>query len=1111
MSDSQLSQVDRLRRSLEVLEAQRENLGRKAIDPAIFALEQQIAAYDISQRVIEDQDEERLIVTILFTDIIGSSAIAARLDPEDWRAVVAAVHTMAGKKVQEYGGTVIQYLGDGLLALFGVQRSSERDPENAVRAALEIQASIPTLESDVPVQLRVGINTGLVVVGELGSDAKLELTASGDAMNLADRIQKASPPGGVLISQTTYRHVRGVFEMTQQVPIAIKGRSHSLQTYLVSDYKILPYRIATRGVTGVETQTVGREIETGELQAAYQEAIEMRKVVWAQLVGSPGIGKSRLLFDYLEILETQHGEATFLWTFSTEGDLNDPYALIRRMWFNYLQIPEDASLSVAEELWIEGIKSILGENSKEAAHALGLLLGLPFNESPYIGAMRKDPMQLKNRSITVGRNLLNQLRRTGSLIITIEDLHWTDPSSWDYLTNVFLDLPSRENGEFIFASARPEWKPTEALLSHPGYRQIDLLPLNEAASNILATDLLQRVDLIPEKILDLIAIRSEGVPYYAEEIVNWFLDQGILDRRNDPWQFISTVFESSPFPATLQHLLQTRLTSLSKNKRSVLQCGAVFGRNFWESGIRALGANTEPEIFEDLQKRGLIETPRTPSFESEHEWRFQHDLMREAVYESILKRTRPDLHREAGDWLECQAIRTGRTDELSGRIGEHAEQAGRASAAADWYIRAGRGARNRGALPESLAFFEQSLKLLSDDDGGRRWHVLLDISEVLGILSEPELRKETDTVILELANKSGDQYKIAEANYRRGSHLESLGDPRAALDYFEIALEASKLAQEQTLEASISALMVVCYSRLGEMTKAERYTEKALELSQRVDDENARARILANASVYYGESGEIAKAAKLEEQQIKICHNLGDRFGQAMGLGNVGYHYLQLGLFEKGVVALERALELNEAFGALRPYSYNILNLGLALWRKGESRNAVQLIESAHSGFEAHGDVFGIGVLHSYKAMAMEHIGDLEGASTLYKEGKAIFERIGLHGFAHDALAGLARCAMKEGDYKEARTHVTELNSYLNMHEAKNMEFPIWAFQTCASMYIDIGDEEKSHKAIKRGYGELMSRADKISDPEWRESFLVNVQENCELIKMWEQIPEYPA
>ena len=1103
MSDPQLSQLDRLRRSMTVLESQRAALGDEALDQALFALEYQIAA-------LEDQPpgqaEDRRIVTILYNDIVGSSDIAAKLDPEDWREAVVAVHSMAGKLIQEQQGNIVQYLGDGLLALFGAHLSSERDPERAIRAALTIQENIHSLAVDLPLQLRVGVHTGLVVMGEMGSDAKREFTASGESMHFAARLQEAAPPGGVLISHSTYNHVRGLFDVTLQSPFTPKGRSTPQQTYLVHQVKARPYQIASRGVLGVETPMVGREAESSRLQRAYQDALKDKSMLWAQLVGKPGVGKSRLMAEIVEALELQPHESNQLTAFALEGDAKQPFALVRRMWFDRFQIPEDAARAKAEELWEAGIQSLLGQDSEEPAHALGLLLGLPFEASPHIGAMRQDPLQIKGRAFAVSRLLIDHLRSARSLVIAIEDLHWADPSSWEYLTQVVIGHEHGNEGAFILATARPEWQPPDALFGHPGYVQIDLQPLDEGASYLLAAELLQRVELVPESVLELIAERSEGVPYFAEEIVNWFIDQGILDRDSDPWRFISTRFDQTPLPPTLQHLLYTRLNALNKTQRAVLQRGAVFGRNFWEGGLGAMGLSPDEEVLVQLQQRGFVEAQHTSSFEGDREWRFQHNLMRDVAYESVLKRQRPELHKAAGVWLEAQALGADRLDEWSGRIGEHIEHGGEISSAADWYLRAGKHSKSRGALVEAREFFDRTLELLPADDRERRWQALLDHDEVLVALGDSENRKDELVSLLHLAEELEEPTRLAEVYYRQAVLFENTGDDQKALEVSQSALRAARKVGNQTLEMLVLPLILVCHTRLGELKVASAIADELLSRSEGLEDESVLARILTNVAVYFAETGDIGKAVELGERQIEINHRLGDRVGEAIGLGNVGYNYLQLGQFEKGRAALEQSLKLNEALGARRVRAYNLLNLGLCSWRSDDTDSAQQLLEQALPEFEAIGDAFGRGASLSYMALALEHEGDLKGATQYFTEAREILTEVGMRGFEFDTIAGLARCSLNHDLRDESQKYVTELWDYLSHDNVKGMEFPVWAYETCATVFEALGDDKKSQASIEAGHQVVMTHANKISSAELRKSYLEMIPEHRAMVEMSNRI-----
>ena len=439
MAETLQSQIDKLHLSIKNLEGQRGILGDDTVNTAVAALKIQLAALEQQSAAQSAPAEDRRMVTILFTDMVGSTSMAEKLDPEEWRRIVARTHSAIGDAITAHHGTIGQYLGDGLLAFFGARSASEADPENAIRAALDAQSAVTALLSEDKVQLRVGIHTGLVVVGELGAEAHKEFTASGDAMNLAARLQSAAPPGSVLISLDTYRYVRGVFDVTVRPPLTVKGKSEPIQTFLVRRAKPRPFRSVTRGVAGVETRTIGREMEIESLRSAYLRAFEGHGTVWAQQVGVLGIGKSRLVSDMNDWLELREETYRLLRGRAFPDDARAPFALVRRMWFDRFQIAEDAPLEQAEKKWVERFKELSGtEDCEEAAHALGLLVGLRFENSPYLKGMRNDPAQVKGRALVVSRELLQAVRLQSPVVVLLEDLQWTDQASWDYLVEVLL-------------------------------------------------------------------------------------------------------------------------------------------------------------------------------------------------------------------------------------------------------------------------------------------------------------------------------------------------------------------------------------------------------------------------------------------------------------------------------------------------------------------------------------------------------------------------------------------------------------------------------------------------------------------------------------------------
>ncbi|MGB8645873.1 MAG: adenylate/guanylate cyclase domain-containing protein [Anaerolineae bacterium] len=872
MSDPTETQITQLEKVIAALESQRAILGDSAVDTARVSLQQQITLLQAQLAVapIPTPTEERRLITILFSDVVGSTTIAERLDPEEWHQVITRVHARLSEIITRHGGMVAQYLGDGLLALFGLPVASESDPENAIRAALEIQgsrnldldlknlgsrdgnqprgelpatdATTPTRRSPLPnpvLQLRIGIHTGLVITGEIGGDIHREFTAIGDPINLAARLQSAAPPGGILISHDTFNQVRGLFELEPQSPLTIKDKTENVQTYLVHSVRPHPFQNVSRGVTGIQTHTVGREDEFKALQNAYLDAYENRGVVWTQIIGELGIGKSRLLEDLSAWLESRRERLLIFRGRSFPGETIHPYTMVRRLWFDYLQIPEDTPRDLAEVKWIDQFRVMSGIQDPETAYVVGLLLGLSFQGHPHINPILGDPLQIKGRANAISRDLLGQMREQATVVILLEDVHWTDASSWEWLVQVLLNSSQvsrpHKHGLFVLATGRPDMDVPAELVRHAPrsssadndlakrppaphdplrYVPIALAPLADTPARELARNLVASIDGITNEVIEMLVERSEGVPYFAEEMVNWFIDHNIVDTTFTPWRFMPDRLSESPLPSSLQHLLLTRLWALSDVERLVLQHGAVFGRHFWSGGVEALGTPESNSILGQLQPRGMIHVEPVSSFAGDTEWSFPHTLLRDVAYESILKRERPHLHLAAAQWLAGQAQQSGLVNDFAGSIAEHYERAGEWISAVDWYLQAGDQARASSALAEARRLYDRAYKLVPADERERRARTLLGRITIADMQGNMPAQQADIQALLLIAEVIDDDGWRAQARYRQCMHAWKTGNYPGVIVAGDMAIAAAERAgrvdikvQAMAYRASAQALM----------------------------------------------------------------------------------------------------------------------------------------------------------------------------------------------------------------------------------------------------------------------------------------------------------------
>jgi class 3 adenylate cyclase/tetratricopeptide (TPR) repeat protein len=1121
MAESIQLQIEKVRQSITVLEAQRSVLGNETVDIALAALKQQLTVLEHQALKEATPIEERCMMTILFIDMIGSTTMAEKLDPEEWRQIVSQLHTTLGTAVTAHHGSVAQYLGDGILAFFGSKQASEHDPEDAIRAALDAHSALTNLPQFENVQIRAGIHSGLVVVGELGDASHKEFTASGDAVNLAARLQSAAPPGGTLISHDTYRNVRGVFDMTPRLPLTVKGKGEPLQTYLVRRAKPRPFRSVTRGVAGVETRTIGREAEMQTLQQAYLRAFEGHGMVWAQLLSDPGLGKSRLLVDMTDWLDLRDETFRLLRARAFPDDANQTFALVRRIWFDRFQIAEDAPLENAETKWVERFTEFYGQKDcEEAAHALGLLVGLTFKNSPYIKSMRNDPIQVKGRALVVSRDLIKSVRQHYPVVVLLEDLQWTDSASWEYLTEVFLSRSGSEhlNGLFLLAAARPEWQPPNELdtlfkssslndhISENCGVLINLDPLTDQSTRELGMEIFQRVEDVPASVIDLLVKRSEGVPYFTEEIVNWFIDHEILDTRNEPWRFITEKLKSQPLPATLQHLLLTRLSSLSQPERTALQRGAIFGRRFWTGGIEALGVPSGEETLGHLQPRGFIEAQPESSFQGDTEWSFHHNLLQEVSYESVLKRERSELHNVAAGWLENQARQAGRLDEFAGLLGDHCERAGELSAAVDWYLLAGRRAMHQGAPRAAKGFYTQALDLLPPVDKERRWLALLGREEANSVISDAEPWKADTTTLLELARTFEDDNYLAEAYLRQATFFTRIGDDRFTGPPAHEALAAARRCGNKAMEAKALSLVAMAseITRDGIAT-GKQNIEEALLLARHLNDESVLSVVLFRAAYCYSAIGDFATCIALQLEQVELDHHNGNRTWEAWGLGNLGSFYIRMGLYKQGRPMIEKSRMINESLGARRTLAYNYISLGEIYWKTGDMRKARQMQELALKEISLSEDTWGKIQIFIASGIVLLKMGDVPGAQRRYSEAYELSASIEADHLRCESAAGLAACAAMQGQLEEARKYVSDAWGYLKEHDLVGSENPTITYLYCAEVFDTLGDKKNFQAVLTSGHQALMDMVDKINIPEWRQSFLENESENRALMELWER------
>ena len=559
---------------------------------------------------------ERKPVTALFADVVGSTTLAERMDPEDWTQLVNEAFELMSQAVYRYEGTIAQLQGDAMLAFFGAPVAHEDDPERAILAALDMVAAIEEFarqlkaSHDFDFRIRAGLNTGPVVVGNVGNDLRYGYTALGDAMNVAARMQAAADPGSVVVTDATLRLAAGGFEVEDLGQIAVKGKSEPVHAYRVIAQRTVPGRRRGLERVGLDSPMVGRDEQLEKLRSLFAISAAGRGRV-CFLVGEPGIGKSRLLAEFRRAAEAgpasdeaQDGQSV------TDGSRpawvegrcvsygrNLPYHLLIDVVRSILGIPFVATEEDARAALDRQLSELVGTGEAgDIAPYLAHLLDLPLRPDETDRA-RIEPDVMQGRYVASLVRLLRALASRGPIVMVAEDLHWADPASVEVLKQL---LPlAAQLPVLVIAATRAETDTAGwALLAQArelfgeALTEIRLDPLSEAESRDLVAHLLE-IESLPGAVRDLILARAEGNPFFVEEVVRMLIERGVIERRDDRWVANAEV-GSVEIPETLHGLLLARIDQLPDDAKRSLRVAAVIGRQFPVRVLeRVLGARGE--------------------------------------------------------------------------------------------------------------------------------------------------------------------------------------------------------------------------------------------------------------------------------------------------------------------------------------------------------------------------------------------------------------------------------------------------------------------------------------------------------------------------------------
>jgi class 3 adenylate cyclase/tetratricopeptide (TPR) repeat protein len=846
--------------------------------PAAYTPEH-LAARILRSRTALEGEHKR--VTVVFCDIVESSTLAARLGDEAMHDLLGRFFELALREVHRYEGTINQFLGDGFMALFGAPLALEHHERQAALAAVAVRDRVQRELGGAGVTLRLGIHTGLVVVGKIGDNLRMDYTAVGDTTNVAARLQALAERGGILMSAATLERADDVVESTARGPIALRGRAEPLHVHEITGARTgrRPARLRPLSVF------VGRTHEMGELYEALEHATQSRGQA-VSLIGEPGIGKSRLLIEFRRTLAERDVRCVEGACLSYGSAI--PYLPILDLLRAAFGIDENDTPEVVAAKAARGADDLEVDRAAMVPYVLHLL-GLKEGTSSLEAV---SPEAIKSRTSEMLRQLVLRASRRRPLVVIVEDLHWIDRASEEFLGDLVDVLPAA--AILFLATYRPGYQPPWLQRSYVTQIALRRLADRDALALVRHAAADGHVEIDAERIV----ARGEGNPLFLEELIHAV--------RRAPGG-------AGTIPDTLLGVLTARVDRLSDDAKELLQVAAVIGGAFSPALLGRLVSRpetVESRLRELTQLEFLCQLTAGP----EPEYEFKHALTRDAVYQSLLERRRRAVHRAVGEALERQY--ESRIGEMVELLAYHFDLADDGDRAVDYAIRAAERAQRRWANAEALAFFQRAVQRLatlpeSPQNLLRRIDAVTKQSEVLFALGRHREHVGVLEGMRDIVERAADPPRKATWHYWLG-FLQSLtgGRPEAAIAHCRTASELAERAGLPTIRAYADTGLAQAYVIAGRLRPALAAGERALELFERQGDAWWASRALSQLSPAANYLGEWQRGLRYCQRAMELGAMLNDLRLKVSGLVRTASTHVHRGDWQTALERCDDALAL---------------------------------------------------------------------------------------------------------------------------------------------------------------------------------------------------------
>ena len=1007
---------------------------------------------------------ERRQLTVMFCDLADSAALSDSLDPEEFHNVIQQYQIACAEVITRYGGHIAQYLGDGILVYFCYPRAHEDDPRRAVYSALGCLDAIKTLNKEfttkgIELNIRIGIHTGLVVTGEIGTGEQREQLALGKTPNIAARLQNLATENSIFITETTLSLIEGFFETVFQGQHKLKGINTPIDVYQVTRENDARDRIDVALRLGGLLPIVGRENEMEQLSRLWTKATNGDGQV-VLLKGEGGVGKSRLMQAFIEQLNNSnhHYLCANGMAFSETSILRPIIGMLQHM-FSFA----DNDSAIVRFNKVEKLLTKYEFKLKDYVPLISSLLNLPLTDNYLEPAL--SPEIKKRKTLEMVFELIQKLSQERPLLFVVEDLHWLDPSTLEFLD--MLVLQEQTHKIFIFLTCRPDF-------SIPWYSRSNLVQFN--LTHLNKSEIVSMVDRItngralPKILLDEIVAKTDGIPLFIEELTKMVVNSDIVSEYDEHYELTGELSELS-IPSTLQDLLNARLDNLGAAKK-IAQLASVIGREFSFDMLLAISNFDEEDIYKCIEQLIDAELISQRGLGIQSVYIFKHALIHDAAMSSILKKNRQTFHKNLAFVLEERYPEV--IKERPEYIAHHYTEAGLLEKAIDWWLLAEQDALKKSANVEAISHFKRGMALLkklpvTKDNTLRELRLCASVGAAY-CATTGYASQEVETVFLrasELLNRTGDipeQFPILWGQY---AFYVVRGELDEAKEHAQAMLAAAENKYNRLMQLEATVALGLTHYFIGDVIVAYSYMEKAAQLDS-LDRDRTFTYICGQDSsvgnlVYMALTlwlmGELDQALDKSGEAISLARKLEHPFSLAYALNFSAWLHYMLRKTDSAEILANEVISLSLEQG----FFWVTLGSVILGWTKvsaGDSDQGLTMMETGLQNYRGAGAGLSQTLQLSIEADACLQAKELNRAIACLQEAIEMAEKTGEKFWLADIYRLMAETFHLMDDERAAESNILKA-----IDIAKEQNSPMLLLRAAAS-YVRLTDKNNKKTAL---------------------------------------------